>query len=139
MIVKVISSGTWRICSPVMGNREQCTFEDFCDELGPQFRASLAGVVAMMDHHSRHGRQAFNTDQCHYVDQQEQIYEYIKGRLRVFWFEDDDHVVICTHGIVKKDQRTPKREIDKAKRIKAAYLKAKANAEVRIVEEEDEE
>ncbi len=90
----------------------------------------------MLERHSRQGPEAFNTAQVHYVDQKEKIYEYIKGRLRLFWFEDGDRVVICTHGIVKKSQKTPKREIDRAIRIKRSYEESKALNLLRLLKEE---
>lgn len=90
----------------------------------------------MMEAHSRLGSEHFNHSQSHYVDQKEKIYEYIKGRLRLFWYEDDDRVVICTHGIIKKSQKTPKREIEKAIRVKLAYMQAKANGSLHLIEEE---
>lgn len=111
--------------------------ETFIEGLGANFQANAAGIVAMMEMHSEHGSAEFNTKQCHYVDQGEEIYEYIKGRLRFFWYEDEDRIVICTHGIIKKDQKTPKREIDKAIRIKKAYLSAKENGDLVYIEDED--
>ncbi len=43
-------------------------------------------------------------------------------RLFAFWNKQQDTVVICTHGILKKTQKTPKREIDKAEQIRMKYL-----------------
>lgn len=135
MKLKVLIPGKWRILSPCLrnGNSEA---EDFLDTLSSNFDANITGILAMMEAHSKHGPDHFNTSQVHYVDQKEQIYEYIKGRLRLFWFEDDDKVVICTHGIVKKSQKTPKRDIDHAKRIKAEYMQAKLDSSLIYVYEE---
>jgi phage-related protein len=110
--------------------------EIFLDSLGANLKASGSGILVMMEAHSEAGAEQFNVSQCHYVDQRDQIYEYIKGRIRVFWFEDVDRVVICTHGIIKKDQKTPKPEIDRAKRIKRDYLEAKSASEIIFLEEE---
>lgn len=105
------------------------------DELSPSFEANLNGLLIMMERHSKLGSAAFNTAQCHYVDQGEKIYEYIKGRLRFFWFEDDDKIIVCTHGIVKKSQKTPRREIQRAIRIKEAYADSKAKNSLTFIEE----
>lgn len=135
MQLKVLIAGKWRITSPLArsGNSEA---EEFFDDLAACFQANVAGLIAMIEAHSKHGPEHFNNTQTHYVDQKEQIYEYIKGRLRLFWFEDDDKVVICTHGIVKKSQKTPRREIDKAIRVKNAYKQAKAKNCLTMIEEE---
>ncbi|MCY1291304.1 hypothetical protein D9M69_489940 [compost metagenome] len=135
MRLKILLESRWCIASPV-GRDGRSEVETFLDDLGANFEASAAGLLAMMEMHSESGADQFNTSQCHYVDQKEQIYEYIKGRLRLFWFEDDERVVVCTHGIVKKDQKTPKRDIARAKRAKAAYLLAKAEGTVEWLKEE---
>lgn len=136
MRLEVIVDGRWRICSPILGNKEDCTFVEFVDSLGANLQKKVGGLLAMMEQHSQHGSASFNVAQCHYVDQREQIYQYSKGRLRLFWFEDAGRVVICTHGIVKSDQRTPKREIERAIDIKRRYMTAKAEARISFVEEE---
>lgn len=135
MQLKILISGKWRITSPM--TRAGCSeTEAFFEELAACFDANVAGLIAMMEAHSKFGPEQFNSTQTHYVDQKEKIYEYIKGRLRLFWFEDDDRVVICTHGIVKKSQKTPKREIDRAINVKHAYKQAKAKNRLTMIEEE---
>lgn len=135
MELKVLMSGRWRITSPLSKGSMSIT-EEFLDSLAASFKSNAAGLLVLMEQHCEHGPDQFNTAQSHYVDQREQIYEYIKGRLRLFWFEDDDRVVICMHGIIKKDQKTPRQEIERAKRVKAAYMQAKAQGSLTFIEEE---
>lgn len=135
MELKVLLPGRWRITSPLSKGSMSVT-EEFLTGLAASFESSANGLLVMMEQHSEHGPDHFNTAQCHYVDQRDQIYEYIKGRLRLFWFEDEDRVVICMHGIIKKDQKTPRREIERAKRVKADYLRAKAQGSLIFIEEE---
>ena len=49
----------------------------------------------------------------------------VKYRLFAFWDTQTDTLVVATHGIVKKTQKTPKKEIDKAERIRQEYFNAK--------------
>jgi len=42
-----------------------------------------------------------------------------------FWDTQTDTLVIATHGIIKKTQKTPKKEIAKAERIRQEYSNAK--------------
>lgn len=135
MQLKVLIAGKWRITSP-MARCGSSEVEAFFDELAADYQSNVSALLAMMEAHSNLGSEQFNHSQSHYVDQKEKIYEYIKGRLRVFWYEDDDRVVICTHGIIKKSQKTPKREIDKAIRVKLAYLQAKSDGSLHLIEEE---
>jgi phage-related protein len=46
-------------------------------------------------------------------------------RLLAFWDKSDNQntLVICTHGFIKKSQKTPKSEIQKALKIKLEYFK----------------
>lgn len=53
------------------------------------------------------------------------LYEGVKYRLFSFWDNDTETFVIATHGIIKKSQKTPKNEIDKAERLKKEYFEAK--------------
>ena len=46
-------------------------------------------------------------------------------RLFSFWDADTETFIIATHGIVKKSQKTPKKEIEKAEKIREEYFKNK--------------
>jgi phage-related protein len=43
-------------------------------------------------------------------------------RLFAFWDKRENTFVVCTHGIVKKTQKTPQKEIEKAEKIRKQYL-----------------
>ncbi len=51
-------------------------------------------------------------------------YRSIQYRLLAFWDRRDnkDTLVIATHGFIKKTQKTPKSEIDRAKKIREIYF-----------------
>ena len=53
------------------------------------------------------------------------LYNKTKDRIFAFWDTQRDTLVIATHGIVKKTQKTPSKEIAKAERIRQEYFKAK--------------
>lgn len=46
-------------------------------------------------------------------------------RLFAFWDNSGqtDTLIVCTHGLIKKTNKTPKKEIQKAKMIKEKYFK----------------
>ena len=50
-------------------------------------------------------------------------------RLFAFWekSEKTETLVISTHGIIKKTDKTPKSDLDKAERLRKEYLKLKVN------------
>ena len=57
------------------------------------------------------------------------IYEIrieLKGDIyRVFSFFDDNKLVVLLHGIQKKSQKTPRKEIERAKRLRRDYYESK--------------
>ncbi|MGE9310656.1 type II toxin-antitoxin system RelE/ParE family toxin [Niabella sp. CJ426] len=57
------------------------------------------------------------------------LYNSKAYRLFAFWdrIEDKEALVIATHGILKKTQKTPTREIKKAEEIRKQYFHNKAN------------
>lgn len=57
------------------------------------------------------------------------LYNSKAYRLFAFWDKSkkNNTVVISTHGILKKTQKTPTKEIEKAENIREEYLKYKGN------------
>lgn len=55
------------------------------------------------------------------------LFNGICYRLFAFWDTENDALVIATHGIVKKTQKTPKKEIEKAERLRKEYFDYKQN------------
>lgn len=53
------------------------------------------------------------------------LYNKTVYRLFAFWDNDGSTLVIATHGIVKKTQKTPKKEIAKAEEIRKQYFQNK--------------
>lgn len=46
-------------------------------------------------------------------------------RLFAFWDTEIEALVVITHGIVKKAQKTPKKEIERAEAIRKEYFNNK--------------
>lgn len=53
------------------------------------------------------------------------LYNKTAYRLFAFWDKDENSLVIATHGIIKKTNKTPKKEIEKAEQLRLEYLKSK--------------
>ena len=53
------------------------------------------------------------------------LYKGIQYRLLAFWDTDAETLVIATHGFVKKTQKTPSKEINKAEAIRKLYFTSK--------------
>lgn len=53
------------------------------------------------------------------------LWQGIAYRLFAFWDKDEETLVIATHGIVKKTNKTPLNEIRKAEKIRKDYFELK--------------
>ena len=53
------------------------------------------------------------------------LFNGICYRLFAFWDNEIKAMVVVTHGIIKKTQKTPKKEIEKAERIRKEYFNDK--------------
>ncbi len=51
------------------------------------------------------------------------LYSGVAYRLFAFWDTDENTLIIATHGIIKKTQKTPSKEIAKAEAIRKEYYK----------------
>lgn len=53
------------------------------------------------------------------------LYNGVQYRVFAFWDNNTDTLVITTHGMIKKTQKTPKKDIERAESIRKEYLKNK--------------
>lgn len=53
------------------------------------------------------------------------IYKGIAYRLFSFWDTEEQTLVVATNGIIKKTQKTPYKEINKAEEIRRRYIEKK--------------
>jgi phage-related protein len=56
------------------------------------------------------------------------LYQGVAYRLFAFWDSEESTFVVATHGIIKKTQKTPSKEIAKAEEIRRIYFDAKRQA-----------
>ena len=50
------------------------------------------------------------------------LYNGIQYRLFAFWDTSNNTLIVATHGIIKKTQKTPAKEISKAEKIRLDYF-----------------
>lgn len=53
------------------------------------------------------------------------LFNGVSYRLLAFWDTEIEALVVVTHGIVKKAQKTPKKEIERAEAIRKEYFNNK--------------
>lgn len=53
------------------------------------------------------------------------LFDNVKYRLFAFWDTENEALIIATHGIIKKTQKTPLKEISRAEHIRKVYFETK--------------
>ena len=136
MILVPIKRQKWHIFAYCRSERS-CDLLDWIGKLDDNYRSSLERLFAIIDMVAKgqQGPRLLAHDICHQIDKQNQIYEFIAGALRLLWFysPSERRVIICTNILLKKSQRTPKKEIQKAIRIKKQYIKEQSRGKIKTM------
>ena len=118
------------------GGGDSCQLEEFLASPG-QYGKNANGLIQLLEYvaGSPSGPRELPDTLSHYIDQDERIWEFIKGQLRVAWFYDEGQIIICTHCFVKASQKTPAADKRTAIEAKQNYLKAKKSKAITIIED----
>lgn len=77
-----------------------------------------------------------NAEVTHIVDRENRIWQTGHGQARVLWFYGEERrLVILSHGFAKKDRKVPPVELDRARRARQEYVKAKESENLWLQEE----
>lgn len=130
---KISKDGNWKVFG-VCTNRGECAVERFLEELGPNLEANVSGMYALLDRVAEHGPPN-NTDLSHQL--RGDIWEFIKGRIRILYFCDRGRVIVCTHCVLKTSQKMPRAEIARAEDVQRRYREARDGGRLEIVTGDD--
>lgn len=99
--------------------------KQFMDELDDKMFAKLHRVIEILKVGGTLVREPYSK---HLKDGIFEIRaEYGSDITRVLYFFFTDKRIVLTHGFIKKTQKTPPSEIDRAKRYRAEFLSRKEN------------
>lgn len=125
---------TWSIVG-VCSDRGDCPADDFLCGLDANFEKDVQRVRTLFKYIAKTGPNLLPVEVSHNIAPD--IFEFIRGRLRIAWFYGDGgKIVVCSHGFVKKEQKTRPAEIATAQRTRSSYISAHQKGAVAIVEEE---
>ena len=103
----------------------ECPVEEFLSGLDIKMRAKMVGMLQILEEKGNLLREPYSK---HLEDG---IFEIRCGMgnriIRVMYFFYYEGKIILTNGFTKKTQKTPKSEIDLAKRYRAEYLSREEN------------
>jgi phage-related protein len=126
MKLLAISQAQYKVAAVIdeQGNKLICPVYQFFESIEKQYKGSADGLLALIERIAKNGTQGLSSKLCHLVDEENKIYELIKGDLRVFFFKGHcDLIVIATHGIIKKTQNTKASDKIRAINYKKHYQK----------------
>src|SRR5699024_2443580 len=119
----------------VCDNQGKAALLDFLEGLGANLKSNRDGMLNLLDYCAENGPPQ-NTEHKHHLD--DGTLELRKGNLRVLYFTDAGNLIICSHGLIKKSQKTPPKDIKAAKRARSRYLDAKDARQLQILEDNDD-
>jgi phage-related protein len=115
-----LARGTWDVLL-LADDQGRCTVMEVIQEL--ETRGGRGMLALLRNRVARLGPPRDNPDLCSHVE--DDIWEFKKGSLRVFWFYDEGKVVVAAHAYKKQGQRAPRRHIETSKALRATYAAAK--------------
>ena len=134
MRVQTLNHKNWHLIEKVdAAGRGLVT--DFLVGLGANKQREATRMIALMDRVAANGPRQ-GTAKCHQI--KGDIWELIYGSLRVLFAHDGHRLIICTSGFIKKSKKTPKQEIERAKRILKEFRQASLDESLEWVKPEQE-
>ncbi len=136
MQILVMHSNQYKVGA--VGNLAACEAMEFLTRPEASYQASADGLLVLLERISHEGLSSISDVLSHCVDKNEKIYELIKGKLRLFYFKtEDDFLIICTTGLIKKTQAVDQKHVRKAIRLKHEYLEAVKQKTLIVIEENE--
>jgi Phage derived protein Gp49-like (DUF891) len=117
-----------------------CEVTEFLEGLEETYRGSADGLYALIGLVSKVGLQDISTKLSHCVNEEEKIYEFIKGKLRLFYFKGKgDLLVVCTSGVIKKTQKVDEKQVTRAIALKKQYLQSVKEGTLELIKDNQDE
>ena len=125
VVVEHSTRQVWAIESTTDRFERKCLALDFLHDRASeaQYGASACKFAELFRRYATDGDQRLPASLFHMVDQNNGIYQFIRGDLRVFCFIYMGNAVL-THGAIKRSQKVDPQEVQRAVRMKGDFLRA---------------
>ena len=118
---------------------EDCPTEIFLTMGEESTRAAREGLLTMLETVAEKGLHGVSSKWIHEANKKDEIYEFVKGPLRLFFFKGTDgQIAVCTSGVRKTTQKADKSLVNKAAEMHKAYFSAIAGNKLEVVDDEDQ-
>jgi len=132
ILSEVVRGSSCSIYALSSENAEPC--HEFLESTLLQHRNEHAKLLARLQRTADHGPPR-NQEQCRQLNgdrPEETVYEFKTKKLRLFWFYDENRLILCANGIVKGTAKEQKQAIATARNWKAQYQVAKLEQQIKI-------
>ncbi|MBB3274282.1 MULTISPECIES: type II toxin-antitoxin system RelE/ParE family toxin [unclassified Pseudoxanthomonas] len=138
MRLRLLTSGQWQVAA-LIDDRDRCEVLEALNALAAnkQTEATAAGFRVWWEQIPAEGPRQLSDAVYHRVDAKNEIYEFCKRAHRVLCFEAGGRLIVCSHVMPKGTQKTPKKEVERAVKLKKEYERALVNGGVEIVEDDE--
>jgi len=135
--LKELACAKYRVVAVMEG--DDCPAELFLIDGEDAALAARQGLFTMLEFAAKEGLQSLPAKWVHEANKQEQIFEFIKGPLRLFFFKGvDGQIAVCTTGTRKAGNKADRGEVAKAARFRRDYFAAVENNTLQVVCDETE-
>jgi hypothetical protein len=128
MRILILREGRFRVAA--LADPEVAPSLEFLRGVPDHMRGSAAGMWALFDRYAEGGRMKLTAELFHEANRDGKIWDFIKGRLRVYCFMEEGALVVLTHGTIKKSQKVDRRDIARAVSCRNAYLASSQRGEL---------
>lgn len=120
---KMNAGGSWSVYAAIEED-ESCALLDALRDLAadPKTESTAAGFFALWDRIPPEGPHTFGDHIYECLNANNHIYEFRRRGHRVVCFQAQGRVIVCSHIFAKQSQRTPKKQINRAKRMRDEFL-----------------
>lgn len=128
-----LGRGSWGEVLALAVSEGRCLVLDYLMGLDPSQKASMGKMMQLLTVHvPGQGPPKHNKKQSRLLE--DKLFEFKVNQLRVLYFYDGGKIVVCTHGFSKKSQKTPPKEIQRAKDLRAKYLDESRRREIEVID-----
>lgn len=113
-ITTIYRGKQFNVCALIV--EKHCLVQEFIDELQ---ELDQMKILVLLKYAGDYGPPR-NLEKFKKLE--DDIWEFKSFQVRLLCFFDKNQLIILTHGFVKKSKKTPKSEIEKAKRLQKEYL-----------------
>lgn len=116
---------------------DECPSEEFLYNGEATTEATRIGLLEILQYVSENGLSNASA-WVHEVNKEHGIYEFSKGKLRLFFFKGNNgQIAVCTTGVRKSQQKVDKASVNKAIAYKNKYLEATTNNTIELINDDE--